>query len=300
MTSISMAADIPSAHPRMVQFRRLAQRLSAGGLRCDLLLDGERFAGTRSMAALARGEVDAVWVNASHLETVAAPLSVLHEPFGHADAQWRVPGRAQALVSWVDGYTAPAGVRTLAVMRGADQLFASARSTIADIAQFQGQRVRVAGAGMYESLMRALGAEPVVMPIPDIPGAFTDAKLDQVFTSPGGWQTQLGNQARFATWVPGLMFITYFLLCRSDRLAALPAAARDTMMRTAQREVTEAWREMQDDDARTLEQAVARGAEVRTVDDAAPWRERTVALCQQVRSRHPEAHAQLKAIAHGS
>lgn len=299
MTSIRLAADIPSAHPRVAHFHGLAQHLNGAGIPCELLLDGERFAGARSMAALASGDVGGVWVNASHLEALAAPLSVLHEPFGHADAQWGVPGRAQALVEWVNGHTAPSGVRTLAVMRGADQLFASARTTLEDLAQFQGQRVRVAGTGMYEALMRALGAEPVVMPIPDIPQAFTGARLDQVFTSPGGWQTQLGDQARCATWVPGLMFITYFLVCRADWLAALPDAARAALAETSRRQVTEAWGQMQRDDARTLAQAIDRGAEVHTLHDTAPWRERTLSLRQQVRARHPEAHAALEAIAHG-
>ena len=299
MISISMAADIPPAHPRVVHFHALAQRLSDAGLRCELLLDGDRFAGARSMAALARGEVDGVWVNASHLENLAAPLSVLHEPFGHGDAQWQQPGRAQALVEWVDRHTAASGVRTLAVMRGADQLFASARGTIADLAQFQGQRVRVAGSGTYQSLMRELGAEPVVMPIPEISTAFTGARLDQVFTSPGGWQTQLGGQARFATWVPGLMFITYFFLCRAEWLVALPAVVRDALEHAAQRHVTEAWGQMRADDALALEQAVARGAEVRTIGDTAPWRERTLALRQALKARHPEAHAELEAIANG-
>lgn len=299
MISITMAADIPSAHPRVVHFQALAQRLSATGIQCELLLDGQRFAGARSMEALARGEVDGVWVNASHLEALAAPLAVLHQPFGPGDAQWQVPGRAQALVAWVDRHTTPEGLRTLAVMRGADQLFASATSTIADLAQFQGQRVRVAGAGTYQSLMRTLGAEPVVMPIPDIPKAFTDARLDQVFTSPGGWQTQLGEQARFATHVPGLMFITYFLVCRAEWLDALPAQTRDAFEHAARNVVTEAWGQMRTDDAQAMEQAVARGAEVRTIEDTAPWRERTAALRQALEERHPQAHAQLEAIAHG-
>lgn len=299
MKSIAMAADIPSAHPRVVHFQGLAQRLSDAGVRCELLLDGRRFAGALSMDALARGEVDGVWVNASHLEALAAPLSVLHQPFGPGDAQWQVPGRAQALVEWVGRHTLPAGLRTLAVMRGADQLFASATATIADLAQFQGQRVRVAGSGTYQALMRALGAEPVVMPIPDIPKAFTDARLDQVFTSPGGWQTQLGEQARFATHVPGLMFITYFLVCRAEWLAALPAGPREAFEHAARSAVTESWLQMQADDANAIEQAVARGAEVHTIEDTAPWRERTAALRQALKQRHPQAHAQLEAIAHG-
>ncbi len=294
-----MAADIPSAHPRVFHFRSLAQRLSDAGIYCELLLDGDRFAGARSMASLALGEVDGVWVNASHLEMLASPLSVLHEPFGPGDKQWQVPGRAQALVEWVDSHTARAGIRTLAVMRGADQLFASARAPISDLAQLQGQRVRVAGSGMYQSLMRELGAEPVVMPIPEIPNAFTGQKLDHVFTSPGAWQTQLGDQAPFATWVPGLMFITYFFLCRTDWLAALPAAVRAELERAAQCHVTEAWGQMQTDDALALKQAVERGAEVRTIDDTAHWRERTQALRQALKARHSEAYAQLEVIANG-
>ncbi|WP_159595636.1 TRAP transporter substrate-binding protein [Hydrogenophaga sp. BPS33] len=299
MASLSLAADIPPAHPRVVHFRHLARRLTEAGIACELLLDGDRFAGERSMAALQRGEVDGVWVNASHLEMLAAPLSVLHQPFGPGDAQWQVPGRAQALVEWVDGHTACAGLRTLAVMRGADQLFASARATLADLAQLQDQRVRVAGSGTYQALMRQLGAEPVVMPIPDIPRAFTEARLDQVFTSPGGWQTQLGDQARFATRVPGLMFITYFLVCRADGLAALPAPVRAGLEREARQAVTEAWGQMRDDDARALATAQEHGAEVRTIDDTGPWRERTHALREALKARHPQAHAQLEAIAHG-
>lgn len=300
MVDLVMAADIPSAHPRTPYFRRLADRLIADGVGCQLLLEGDRFAGRRSMTALERGEVDLVWVNAAHLEALAAPLSLLNQPFGPGDVEWARPGRAQALVKWVDSHTVQAGVRTLAVMRGADQLFASARGTISDLDHLQGQRVRVAGAGMYERLMRVLGADPVVMPIPDIPRAFSGARLDQVFTSPGGWQTQLGTEATFATQVPGLMFICYFLLARAPVLEAWPVPAREALAAAARQHVTEAWTPMQQDDVRVLEEARARGAQVRTLEDTAPWRARTQPLQEEAARNHPAAHAALEAVARGA
>lgn len=296
-----MVTDIPVAHPRIDYFRRLGAELNEGPARlpCHLVCDGQLYAGRRSLDAVRDGSAQMAWVNASHLEALAPELAVLNLPFGPGDDELREPARASALVRLVDSRTRAAGVRTLGVMRGADQLFASPRHELGDLAALRGLRVRVAGPGMYESIMRSLDAVPVALPIPELPGAFSGGALDCVFTSPGGWQTQLGPDVRFGTRVPGLMFITYMLVVDSAWFEGLDEAQALALQGAADQCVTWAWAAMERDDAEVLEGMTQRGASVRTVSDLDEWRRRTAPLREATHTRYPEMAAALGAVVQG-
>ena len=174
-------------------------------------------------------------------------------------------------------------------MRGADQLFVSQRALAAGPETLQGKRVRVAGLGIYEDIMRGLGAEPVAMPIPEIVNALAGGSLDCLFTSPGGWQTQLGMAAPHALRVPGLMMINYVLLAHAAWLDGLGTRNREVLQSAAQRCVTHAWRSMEQDDRNVLDVMSQAGATITVDGDTRVWRERLAPLKARHFTQYPAA-----------
>lgn len=275
-----MVIDIPPAHHRLPYFERLRAALCKGddAFACALTLDGANYPGSRSLAAVMTGEVEMAWVNASHLEAVAPPLALFNQPFGIDDAGMGRPGRSAVLLDAVDHQLQGTGVRALGVMRGADQLLVYQSGAITEIEAMAGLRVRVAGPGVYLELMQALGALPVEMPIPAVHEAFDSGQLDCVFTSPGGWKTTVYSTARHATWIPGLMFISYILVVNSNWLASQSANQQMHLRHSSDQEVTGAWDSMRRDDERLLDAMRAEGAQIHVVQDATRWRQRTAGM----------------------
>lgn len=271
-----MVIDIPPAHHRLPYFERLRAAICEGAdaLPCVLTLDGARYPGRVALDAVLTGEVEMAWVNASHLEVIAPSLALINQPFETDDTGMGRPGRAGALVDAVDQELQGSGVRVLGVMRGADQLLVYQSGVITDVEEMAGLRVRVAGPGVYPQLMQALGALPVEIPIPAIQNAFDTHQLDCVFTSPGGWKTQVFSTAKQATWVPGLMFINYMLVVNANWLSSRSANQRKRLRHLADEQVTGAWDSMRRDDERLLEAMCAEGAKIHVVSDSAKWRDR--------------------------
>lgn len=275
-----MVIDIPPAHHRLPYFERLRAALCEGdgAIPCALTLDGARYPGKVALDAALTGEVEMAWVNASHLEAIAPAMALINQPFGIDDTCIGRPGRLDALVDAADHELQSSGVRVLGVMRGADQLLVYPSGVITDVGAMAGLRVRVAGPGVYAQLMQALGALPVEMPIPTIQNAFDTHRLDCVFTSPGGWKTQVFSTARQATWVPGLMFITYMLVVNANWLSSRSASQQAHLRHSADEHVTGAWASMRRDDEHLLDSMCTEGARIHGVKDTGKWRDCTASM----------------------
>ena len=288
---ILMVTDIPATHPRVPYFERMISLLASGGITCRLDIDGARYAGKLAMDAVTSGAARMAWVNASHLEAIDPALGVLNLPFFLDDAVLGLTACTDRALHMIDRYTASGGLRTLGMMRGADQLFVSRRELPDNLASMENLRVRVAGPGVYGSIMRALDAVPVAMPIPAIAGALEGVSLDRLFTSPGGWQTQLGMAAPHALRVPGLMLINYVLLVNADWYEALPSETQITLRNVADQCVTHAWRATEKDDNDALAATVQEGARITVAVDASAWRDKLEPLKTCHLTRYPAISA---------
>ena len=284
-----MVTDIPAAHPRVPYFHRMASLSNSEAVPCRFEVDGALYAGRLALDAVCSGNAQMAWVNAAHLEAVDPALGALNLPFFLGDDALADAARADRAVGLIDRRTAPAGLRTLGLMRGADQLFVSQRALAAGPETLQGKRVRVAGPGIYEDIMRGLGAEPVAMPIPEIVNALAGGSLDCLFTSPGGWQTQLGMAAPHALRVPGLMMINYVLLAHAAWLDGLGTRNREVLQSAAQRCVTHAWRAMEQDDRNVLDAMSQAGATITVDGNTRVWRERLAPLKARHFTQYPAA-----------
>ncbi len=86
----------------------------------------------------------------------------------------------------------------------------------------------MAGPGVYQDIVRSLGAEPVVIPAIEMGAARARGAMDGIITSPGGWGKNV-QDAPSASLVPRLLFYTYFLIADKAWFDALPAAEQKAL-----------------------------------------------------------------------
>lgn len=295
---LRLTFDIPTNHPRVPYFTAMADQVarSTGG-RLTIVANpgGTIYPGFASLEALKAGKADLTFVNAANLERLDPRFGFINLPFAIDDAAMAQPAARTGIVNLLDTLARGQDLRVIGLMRGADQLFVFRDRRVAAPADLKGLKIRVAGAGIYEEIMRRLSAEPVALPIPEMKPAFMRGTLDGVFTSPGAWSSQLGMEAPKATHAPGLMMITYVLVARADAIEGLAAEERAALLSAARAEVTEAWGRMEADDAAILKDMAAKGASIVTVSDLAPWRDAVAPVATAFTARFPDTWRQAEA-----
>lgn len=288
---LRLVFDIPTNHPRVPYFTAMADHVAAaskGALTLTANPGGKIYPGFASIEALKAGEADLTFVNAANLERLDPRFGFVNLPFTLDDAAMKPEKARRAVVDLLDVLAQKQDLRVIGLMRGADQLFVFADKTVKAPADLSGLKIRVAGAGVYEDIMRRLSADPVVLPIPQMKPAFERGALDGVFTSPGAWSSQLGMAAPKATHAPGLMMITYVLVARKDVIDKLPEAQRAALLEAGRSDITEAWGRMEEDDAALIKDMTAKGAALVTVSDLKPWQERVAPISAGFAARFPD------------
>jgi TRAP-type transport system periplasmic protein len=296
--------DIAPPHPRYAQLAQMAAdvaRRTQGTLTLAINPGGKvLYPGQASLDAVRSGRVPLTFVNSAFLQSVDPELGFLNLPFTVTDELMARPGMAESVPGLVRGYVEPHGLRALAVMRGADTLFIFRSRQLRAPADLRGLKIRVAGPGVYQDIVRSLGAEPVIFPAIEMGAALARGAMDGIITSPGGWGKNV-QDAPSGSYVPGLLFYTYFLVADAKWLEALPADERRALGESARTAVTDKWGEMQADDARLIAQLVAGGARHATVPagEVAAWKARTEGVTSAFASSHPEALRRFRAVAAG-
>lgn len=297
-TRVSLVHDIPSDHPRIPYFGEFADAVgtSTGGeLAVEINPGGEVLAGRASLDAVRSGAADLALVNMTHLEAMEPAAGFMNLPFAFDDAMMADRQNRTAVYDVQANLVRPHGVELLGYMRGADQLFAFPQDDVNRVEDLKDRRIRVAGGGIYVQFMQRLGAQPVAIPIPEIKERMGRGELDGVFTSPGGWTTQVFDSAPHAVQVPGLMYISYALVANKEWVDGLPAEQRDALA-AAGADLTEQWTQMAQDDTAVVSAAVADGGTYRVLPDeeVARWRERVVGIADDFYGDHPALSDQLR------
>lgn len=290
-TSGTLVHDIPSDHPRLPYFDQFSESVATstdGRLTVEINPNGEVLAGRASLDAVRSGAADLALVNMAHVEAMEPAAGFMNLPFAFDDTMMADDRNRTAVFDVQADLIRPHGVELLGYMRGADQLIAFPRDDVARVEDIEGRRVRVAGGGIYEQLMTRLGAEPVAVPIPQIKELVAGGRVDGVFTSPGGWATQVIADVPHAVQVPGLMYISYALVANQDWFDGLPDDQRDAVA-AAGAGMTAQWVQMTEDDRTVVDQAVADGGSYRVLPDeeVARWRERVIGISDDFYRAHP-------------
>lgn len=284
--------DIAPPHPRYTQLTQMAAevaRRTQGMLSIAINPGGKvLYPGQASLDAVRSGHVPLTFVNSAFLQSIDPELGFLNLPFTITDELIARPGMAEGILGLVRAYVEPHGLKALAMMRGADTIFIFRNRQVQAPGDLQGLKIRVAGPGVYQDIVRSLGAEPVVFPAIEMGAALARGAMDGIITSPGGWGKNV-QDAPSASLVPGLLFYTYFLIADRAWFDALPPAGQKALAEAARAAITEKWREMQADDARLVAELVAGGARQSVVPAGAlaPWRTRTEGVTRSFGAAHP-------------
>jgi TRAP-type C4-dicarboxylate transport system substrate-binding protein len=297
-TAVTLVHDIPPDHPRIPYFDDFAaavQTSSGGELAIEINPNGEVLAGRASLDAVRDGSANLALVNMAHVEAMEPAAGFMNLPFALDDTMMADAQNRATVYEVQAGLVRPHGVDLLGYMRGADQLFAFPRDDVNRVEDIEDRRIRVAGGGIYEQFMQQLGAQPVVIPIPEIKERMGRGEVDGVFTSPGGWTTQVFGSAPHAVQVPGLMYITYALVGNKDWLHSLPTDQREAIT-VAGANLTEQWMQMAGDDKSVISAAVAEGGTYRVLPDqeVARWKERVIGISEDFYRAHPSLSDELR------
>ena len=300
-TEAVLVHDIAPPHPRYTQLTQMSAdvaRRTQGMLTIAINPGGKvLYPGQASLDIVRSGRVPLTFVNSAFLQSVDAELGFLNLPFTITDALMAKPGMAEGILGLVRGYVEPHRLKVLALMRGADTLMIFRDRQLRAPDDLRGLRIRVAGPGVYQDIVRSLGAEPVIFPAIEMGAALARGAMDGIITSPGGWGKNV-QDAPSGSLVPGLLFYTYFLIADKAWFDALPAAEQVALSEAARNTVTAKWAEMQADDAHLVAALVAGGARQSVVaaSELAAWRSRTESVTRAFAAAHPEAMRRLRTL----
>jgi TRAP-type C4-dicarboxylate transport system substrate-binding protein len=296
--------DIAPPHPRYTQLTQMTAevaRRTQGTLTIAINPGGKvLYPGQASLDAVRNKTVPLAFINSAFLQSIDAELGFLNLPFSITDQLMARPGVAEGVLALVRGYVEPRGLRVFALMRGADTIVIFKNRRVRTPDDMKGLRIRIAGPGVYQDIVRSLGAAPVVFPAIEMGAALARGAMDGIITSPGGWGKNV-QDAPSASLVPGLLFYTYFLIADKAWFDTLAAGEQRALAESARVSVTEKWSEMQADDARLVADLVSAGARYAVVPaDAVPaWRERTEGVAREFAAAHPEVMRRFRAVLGG-
>jgi len=293
--------DIAPPHPRYTQLTQMAAEVAKrtqGTLTIAINPGGKvLYPGQASLDSVRNKTVPLAFINSAFLQAIDADLGFLNLPFTITDQLMAKPGVAEEVLALVRSYVEPRGLKVFALMRGADTIVIFKNRQVRTPDDMKGLKIRVAGPGVYQDIVRSLGAAPVVFPAIEMGAAFARGAMDGIITSPGGWGKNV-QDAPNASLVPGLLFYTYFLIADKAWFDALPSAEKKALAESARVSVTEKWSEMQADDARLVAELVSRGAIHTVVPGSAvgAWRERTEGVTREFGAAHPEVMRRFRAV----
>ena len=294
--------DIAPPHPRYRHFYQMVADLAkkTNGLLTIAINPGGQvlYPGQASLDAVRSGKAPLTFVNSAFLQSINPSLGFINLPFNVTDETMLKPGVTEAVINLVQTYVEPTGLQVLGMMRGADTIFVFKKHQVRKIEDLKGLKIRVAGPGLYQEIVRSFDAEPSVIPAIEMGSALERGVIQGMITSPGGWGKNV-QDAPNGSLVPGLIFYTYFMIADKAWLNGLPKDQRQALIDAARTNVTEKWRDMQQDDSQLVSTLVAeRGATFWSVpaNELAPWKEQVEGVTRKFASAYPEVIRQFRAI----
>jgi len=294
--------DIAPPHPRYRHFYEMVADVASktSGMLTIAMNPGGKilYPGQASLDAVRSGRVPLTFVNSAFLQSIHPSLGFINLPFTVTDETMMKPGVAEGVIKLVQTYLEPKGLQVLGLMRGADTIFVFKKHQVRRPEDLKGLKIRVAGPGVYQEIVRSFDAEPSVIPAIEMGSALERGVIEGMITSPGGWGKNVLD-APNGSLVPGLLFYTYFFIADKSWLNALPTEQRQALIEAARTKVTERWRDMQQDDLQLISTLVAKGATYWSVpaEGMALWKERVEGVTRKFENAYPEVIQQYRAIA---
>jgi C4-dicarboxylate-binding protein DctP len=299
---VAIINDVPSGHPRLkyaLQIEADVAKASGGSIR---VVTNRDIPGKAGLGALLTDKAQIAALNTAHLEAVDPRVGFVNLPFGLSDAAiMERPGTLDRIIALMQKQLDASGLVILGVMRGADNLFVFKNRRVREPGDLAGVKIRVTGEGIYEEIMKSLGAQPVAMPIGQIKEAIAQGKVEGTSTSPGGWTSQLGMSARMGSQVPGLMMLTYTYVAKKGWLDSLTTEQRDLITKAVRDNSTLQWRAMYDDDRAVIDAFVKQGGSYEVVPESelSAWRKAVAPVSAGFEKKYPDVVKAAREILEG-
>lgn len=185
----SISVDTGPNHIRNITLRTFLDRLRTatnGAVIGKLFESGQLFSARDEPKAVASGEIDMTVTTNASISAFVSDVNLLDTPlFSGLD-----PKVANAVV---DGPVGKALARRIArrlrveipgrwLLLGNTGTFGGKR-TLKSYADFKGARIRIPGGASFTARYKALGAEGVLIPFPDVPLALSQGTIDALLTT---------------------------------------------------------------------------------------------------------------------
>lgn len=188
-TTFRISVDTGPNHVRNITLRTFMERLSEatdGELMGELFESGQLYAARDEPRAVARGDIEMSVTTNSSIAAFSSDMNILDLPLFSG----RTPEQVNGLVDGPLGERLGAGIEeTLGLvvpgrwfLLGFTNTF-GAGTEIANFSDFEGARIRVPGGAGFIARYRALGAEGVSIPFPDVPLALSQGTVDALLTT---------------------------------------------------------------------------------------------------------------------
>jgi C4-dicarboxylate-binding protein DctP len=242
-----------------------------------------------ALAALGTGTVHMVWPVSVQLESISPQYGVVNLPFAITDELMQADGAAPELAKTLSGYL-PDNLEVLGLMRTAELIFLFDELGVDAPNKLQGEKVRLTGGKVLQSLMRGYGASPISMPASEMATAMMQGAIDGIFSSAGGWEMVGVDVADTATLVPGLSLLTYSVVVDKAWLNDLPDGLREIVRDTTNEMLATQWEEAIEDDLSTRNHMLEQGGKwvVADEDSVQEFRKVAESASDQFVNRYPE------------
>ena len=192
--------DIAPPHPRYTQLTQMAAEVAKrtqGTLTIAINPGGKvLYPGQASLDAVRNKTVPLIFVNSAFLQSIDPDLGFLNLPFTITDQMMKKPRVAEGVLALVRDYVEPHGLKVFAIMRGADTIIDLQEPPSAHARRRERSEDPSRGPGVYQDIVKSLGATPVVFPAIEMGAALARGAMDGIITSPAAGEERRGRAER--------------------------------------------------------------------------------------------------------
>jgi C4-dicarboxylate-binding protein DctP len=296
-----MTNELATSHwtaKMMDDYAATIEERSAGRIDVSVFHSGTLYTDRDAIAALGTGAVHMVWPVSVNLESIAPEYGVVNLPFSLTDKFMQSEGAVAELSDMMSKIIEGRGIRVMGLMRTADLIFLFKEKAVTQPADLSGERVRMTGGRVLQSMMREFGASPISMPASEMAAALMQGAIDGIFTSAGGWEMVGTNAAQTASYIPGLSLLSYTIVADDKWISSLPEDLRKIVVDTTNELVQMQWQDGIEKDKATMQMLLDQGGNLVTVDDAAvaEFRELAETASAEFTDKFPEVWEQFRSL----
>lgn len=261
-TEMIVTTEVPASHWKTKFIQLFADKVKErtnGEVAVKIFPAGQLYNDRDALMSLGTGAVHMVWPMSSHLEALDPQTGIINIPFALSDEMMLNPRFAREMSELISASLAKRNISMLGLLRTSDAILVFKDKQVRSPQDVKGLKIRVPGGRALRDALSALGANPISMPASEMATAVAQGVIDGVATSPAGWRTILGDTAKQATNIPGMLITTYAVCLDKNWLEMLPAPQRKVIEESLADVAAIQWKGAIDEEAEEIKQKTSSG-----------------------------------------